>query len=88
MRNKFKFNLFKNQLLILLTLFFIILFKTCNTTIILDYLNWFILGFIICHIFYYSSLFIQILFIPVVYYGMQLINFLLVSKKKFNVIII
>lgn len=88
MKNKFQFNLFKNQLLILLTLLFIILFKTFNTTLILDYLNWFILSFIICYIFYYSSLFIQILFIPVVSYGMQLILFLLVSKKKLNVAII
>lgn len=75
-KKNFKFNFFKIQILLFITLFFIILSSAVNITLILDYLNWFILSSIIIYIFYYSNLFAQILVVPAVAYGMQILNFL------------
>ena len=78
-------NIFKSQFFIFLSLFFIILTSTYNITLILDYLNWFILLFIVCYLFYNSTIFIQLLLIPIVAYSMQLITFLIILKSKLNV---
>lgn len=76
LKKNFKFNFFKIQILLFIILFFIILSTAANITVILDYLNWFILSSIIVYIFYYSNLFSQILVVPAVAYGMQILNFL------------